>query len=98
MVQHQLHYAASDLVGGQCYYRYDYLSIHHLAPPAQTLAPADLPLAQLSKHVGKRDKLLAREDHEGQLAWLERLASAIDSRLNDDTRRHASHLTDSETR
>ncbi|WP_286708486.1 DUF3488 and transglutaminase-like domain-containing protein [Psychrobacter sp. UBA2514] len=58
--------------------------------------PADLPLAQLSKHVGKRDKLLAREDHEGQLAWLERLASAIDSRLNDDTRRHASHLTDSE--
>ncbi|AOY43600.1 hypothetical protein AOT82_1221 [Psychrobacter sp. AntiMn-1] len=58
--------------------------------------PADLPLAQLSKHIGKRDKLLAREDHEGQLAWLERLASAIDSRLDDDTRRHASHLTDSE--
>ena len=58
--------------------------------------PADLPLAQLSKHIGKRDKLLAREDHEGQLAWLERLASAIDSRLDDDTRRHASHLTNSE--
>ena len=58
--------------------------------------PADLPLAQLSKRIGKRDKLLAREDNEGQLAWLERLASAIDSRLNDDTRRHASHLTDSE--
>lgn len=58
--------------------------------------PADLPLAQLSKHIGKRDKLLAREDHEGPLAWLERLASAIDSRLDDDTRRHASHLTDSE--
>ena len=58
--------------------------------------PADLLLAQLSKHIGKRDKLLAREDHEGQLAWLERLASAIDSRLDDDTRRHASHLTNSE--
>ncbi|MED6315964.1 MAG: DUF3488 and transglutaminase-like domain-containing protein [Pseudomonadota bacterium] len=58
--------------------------------------PADLPLAQLSKRIGKRDKLLAREDNEGQLAWLERLASAIDSRLDDDTRRHASHLTDSE--
>ncbi len=58
--------------------------------------PADLPLAQLSKRIGKRDKLLAREDNEGQLAWLERLASAIDSRLDDDTHRNASHLTDSE--
>ncbi|MEO1852370.1 MAG: DUF3488 and transglutaminase-like domain-containing protein [Psychrobacter sp.] len=58
--------------------------------------PADLPLAQLSKRIGKRDKLLAREDNEGQLAWLERLASAIDSRLDNDTHRHASRLTDSE--
>ena len=58
--------------------------------------PADLPLAQLSKRIGKRDKLLAREDHEGQLAWLERLTSAIDSRLDGDTHRNASHLTDSE--
>ena len=58
--------------------------------------PADLPLAQLSKRIGKRDKLLAREDNEGQLAWLERLASSIDSRLDNDTHRHASRLTDSE--
>jgi hypothetical protein len=58
--------------------------------------PVDLPLAQLSKRIGKRDKLLAREDHEGQLAWLERLASAIDSRLDDDTHRNANNLTDSE--
>ena len=58
--------------------------------------PVDLPLAQLSKRIGKRDKLLAREENEGQLAWLERLASAIDSRLDDDTHRNASHLTDSE--
>ena len=40
--------------------------------------PADLPLAQLSKRIGKADKSLAREDNEGQLAWLERLATAID--------------------
>ncbi|MDN5619806.1 MAG: DUF3488 and transglutaminase-like domain-containing protein [Psychrobacter sp.] len=58
--------------------------------------PADLPLAQLSKRIGKRDKLLAREVNEGQLAWLERLASSIDSRLDNDTHRHASRLTDSE--
>ena len=41
--------------------------------------PVDLPLAQLSKRIGKADKSLAREDNEGQLAWLERLATAIDS-------------------
>ena len=42
--------------------------------------PADLPLVQLSQRIGKRDRLLARTDNEGQLAWLERLATAIDSR------------------
>ena len=40
--------------------------------------PADLPLAQLSKRIGKADKSLARNDSEGQLAWLERLTSAVD--------------------
>ena len=41
--------------------------------------PADLPLEQLSKRMSNRDKSLARTDDEGQLAWLERLAKAIDS-------------------
>ena len=58
--------------------------------------PVDLPLVQLSQRVGKRDKLLARDDNEGQLAWLERLASAIDSRHEDDTHHTASQLTDSD--
>ena len=40
--------------------------------------PADLPLAQLSKRIGKSDKSLARDESEGQLAWLERLATALD--------------------
>ena len=40
--------------------------------------PADLPLAQLSKRLGKADKSLARDDNEGQLAWLARLAGEID--------------------
>ena len=42
--------------------------------------PADLPLAQLSKRIGKSDKALARQESEGQLAWLERLAIAVDDR------------------
>ncbi|WP_201583593.1 transglutaminaseTgpA domain-containing protein [Psychrobacter sp. HII-4] len=45
--------------------------------------PADLPLAQLSKRIGKSDKELARQESEGQLAWLERLAIAVDDRAND---------------
>jgi len=45
--------------------------------------PADLPLAQLSKRIGKSDKELARQESEGQLAWLERLAIAVDGREND---------------
>ena len=40
--------------------------------------PADLPLAQLSKRIGKANKSLTRNDSEGQLAWLERLAMAVD--------------------
>ena len=44
--------------------------------------PADLPLAQLSKRIGKSDKELARQESEGQLAWLERLAIAVDDREN----------------
>lgn len=40
--------------------------------------PADLPLAQLSKRLGKADKSFARDDNEGQLAWLARLAGEID--------------------
>lgn len=49
--------------------------------------PADLPLAQLSKHLGKRDKSLMRADDEGQLAWLERLKIALIDldRQRDDT-------------
>ncbi|WP_298809251.1 DUF3488 and transglutaminase-like domain-containing protein [uncultured Psychrobacter sp.] len=57
--------------------------------------PADLPLAQLSKRVAKHDKLLARNDNEGQLAWLERLASAIDSRKDNNAHSAISQLTDS---
>ena len=38
----------------------------------------DLPLAQLSRRIGKADKSLTRNDSEGQLAWLERLARAVD--------------------
>jgi len=57
--------------------------------------PADLPLAQLSKRVAKHDKLLARNDNEGQLAWLERLASVIDSRQGDNAKSTTSQLTDS---
>lgn len=57
--------------------------------------PADLPLAQLSKRVAKHDKLLARKDNEGQLAWLERLALAIDSRQGDNAHSATSQLTDS---
>ncbi|MEL0620596.1 DUF3488 and transglutaminase-like domain-containing protein [Psychrobacter proteolyticus] len=57
--------------------------------------PVDLPLAQLSKRVAKYDKLLARNDNEGQLAWLERLASAIDSRQGDNAHSATSQLTDS---
>ena len=57
--------------------------------------PADLPLAKLSKRIGKHDKLLARNDNEGQLAWLERLASAIDSRQGDNAQSATSQLTDS---
>ena len=43
--------------------------------------PADLPLAQLSKRLSKHNKGLARDESEGQLAWLERLAmvTAVDS-------------------
>ncbi|MEN6669192.1 DUF3488 and transglutaminase-like domain-containing protein [Psychrobacter sp. B38] len=47
--------------------------------------PADRPLAQLSKRLGKRDKLLARADNEGQLAWLERLAKTMVNQHNDTT-------------
>ena len=63
--------------------------------------PADLPLMQLSQRIAKQDKSLARTDSEGQLAWLERLASAIDSRndtnVNDEAKTsNASTLTDSD--
>lgn len=57
--------------------------------------PADLPLVQLSKRIAKADKLLARDDSEGQLAWLARLASAIDddSAQNSSKHNNASKLT-----
>ena len=45
--------------------------------------PADQPLAQLSKRIGKADKSLARDESEGQLAWLERVAISVDDREND---------------
>ena len=57
--------------------------------------PADLPLAQLSKRIAKADKSLARDDSEGQLAWLARLASAIDDDSGQNSSKHnnASKLT-----
>lgn len=57
--------------------------------------PADLPLAQLSKRIAKADKSLARDDSEGQLAWLARLASVIndDSAQNSSKHNNASKLT-----
>lgn len=39
--------------------------------------PVDKPLIKLSKRLSKRDKLLARSESEGQLAWLERLAISL---------------------
>ncbi len=39
--------------------------------------PADLLLVKLSKRMSKRDKMLARTDSEGQLAWLDRLENNI---------------------
>ena len=59
--------------------------------------PADLPLVQLSNRISKRDKRLARHENEGQLAWLERLAIAIDSRDSEATTQSntVSQLTDS---
>ncbi len=38
--------------------------------------PVDLVLITLSKRIARQDQTLARYDSEGQLAWLERLASA----------------------
>lgn len=38
--------------------------------------PVDLVLITLSKRIARQDQTLARHDSEGQLAWLERLASA----------------------
>ena len=57
--------------------------------------PADLPLAQLSKRIAKADKSLARDDSEGQLAWLARLASAVDNDSGQNSSKHnnASKLT-----
>ena len=57
--------------------------------------PADLPLAQLSKRIAKADKSLARSESEGQLAWLTRLASAIDDDSGQNSIKHnnASKLT-----
>ena len=57
--------------------------------------PADLPLAQLSKRIAKADKSLARDDSEGQLAWLARLASVIDDDSGQNSSKHnnASKLT-----
>ena len=51
--------------------------------------PADLPLAQLSKRIAKADKSLARDDSEGQLAWLARLASAIDDDSGQNSSKHS---------
>ncbi|AAZ19522.1 possible transglutaminase-like superfamily protein [Psychrobacter arcticus 273-4] len=41
--------------------------------------PADLPLIHLSKRLSKNNKALARNESEGQLAWLGRLATAVDT-------------------
>ncbi|WP_333613074.1 transglutaminase family protein [Psychrobacter sp.] len=51
--------------------------------------PADLPLAQLSKRIAKAGKSLARDDSEGQLAWLARLASAIDDDSGQNSSKHS---------
>ena len=45
--------------------------------------PVDLVLIKLSKRVGRQDQTLTRHDSEGQLAWLERLASV--SRTSDNS-------------
>ena len=62
--------------------------------------PADLPLAQLSKHLSKHNKALARDESEGQLAWLERLAMVVDTsaeannqNTNTSQLKDSSHLT-----
>ena len=47
--------------------------------------PADLPLVTLSKRLSKHDPLLARDESEGQLAWLERLAASLAVPDNSDT-------------
>ena len=45
--------------------------------------PVDLILIKLSKRIGRQDQALTRQDSEGQLAWLERLASV--SRISDNS-------------
>ncbi|GAA0310369.1 transglutaminaseTgpA domain-containing protein [Psychrobacter aestuarii] len=40
--------------------------------------PADRPLVQLSKQLAKQQPTLARQDSEGQLAWLARLATSTE--------------------
>ena len=45
--------------------------------------PADKPLIKLSNSLAKRHKTLARNDSEGQLAWLERLKNSQDYGLNE---------------
>ncbi|WP_435949459.1 transglutaminaseTgpA domain-containing protein [Psychrobacter sp. DM8] len=44
--------------------------------------PADQPLIKLSQRLSKSDKAFARDDNEGQLAWLERLANHKDNSGN----------------
>ncbi|WP_201618264.1 transglutaminaseTgpA domain-containing protein [Psychrobacter urativorans] len=50
--------------------------------------PVDRPLVKLSNHFSKYDKTLARSENEGQLAWLERLASHF-SRIDDGATKNA---------
>ena len=45
--------------------------------------PVDVVLIKLSTRIGRQDQALTRHDSEGQLAWLERLASA--SRIADNS-------------
>lgn len=104
MVQYQIYHAASYLVGGECYYGHGYFGIYHLVSTPQALASsrfATYAAVTAYSYIAKQDKSLARTDSEGQLAWLERLASAIDSRndtnVNDEAKTsNASTLTDSD--
>ena len=57
--------------------------------------PADRALIKLSKKLAKKDNALARQDNEGQLAWLERLENSstlLDTQQLEEVKRHYRQL------